>query len=87
MTWLFHLHRPKGENYRVLNDCPNNNPVQVGIAMLVKNSHTILKIVDAVTNHSPLTGAPIKLLHDMETLLVFVSHLVNLGSSPMWLPF
>lgn len=51
----------------------------MGIAVLGKNSHTILKIVDAFTNHSPFTVAPVKLVHDVETLLVFVSHLVSVA--------
>lgn len=54
-------------------------PVQVGIAVLGKNSHTILKIVDAFTNHSPITVAPMKLVHDVEMLLVLVSHLVSVS--------
>ena len=75
MTWVFHLHKPKGENYRVLNDCTDNDPIQGGIAMLggKKNSHTIFKIVDAFTNHSPVTVASRKFIHRMETLPVFVT--------------
>lgn len=58
---------------------PIMTPIQVGIAMLEKNSHSILKIVDAFTNHSPITVAPIKLIHVVETFLVFVSHLVSVS--------
>lgn len=38
-----------------------------------KNSHTILKIVDAFTNQSRVSVASRKFIHRMETLLVFIA--------------